>query len=132
MNISELTVDQLKQATILIDKRERLRAELRQIDERIADIFNMELSEDQETLIRPQLSKSQLRGNQERLATKRGQLKEKILAALKEAGEEGLTIKELSDKIETEGSNFYAWFGSTGKKIRGLEKVGPAKYRWMP
>jgi hypothetical protein len=60
---------------------------------------------------------------------KRGELKNQILAELQKAGSEGITIKDLSDKVNTKYKNLYIWFVTTGKRIPGIEKVGPAQYR---
>ena len=59
----------------------------------------------------------------------RGQLKAQILGALKNAGAEGITIKELAAKLNVNYKNLYIWFVTTGKKIAGISKVGPAKYK---
>lgn len=72
-------------------------------------------------------SRSQLPGGRRR--AKRGALKEKILNTLRGAGVKGLTIRELSDRLGVRNANLYVWFNGTGRKIRGLKKVGPAKYR---
>jgi len=60
---------------------------------------------------------------------KRGELKSAILAELRKAGEAGVTIKELSGRTGSRYKNLYIWFVTTGKRIEGLEKVGPARYR---
>jgi hypothetical protein len=61
--------------------------------------------------------------------TKRGALKEKILKALREAGGKGATIRELSAKVRVPSANLYVWFNGTGKNVRGIQKIGVAKYR---
>jgi hypothetical protein len=61
--------------------------------------------------------------------TKRGALKEKILKALREAGREGVTIRELSATLRVPSANLYVWFNSTGKNVRSIQKIGVAKYR---
>jgi hypothetical protein len=61
--------------------------------------------------------------------TKRGALKEKILKALREAGRKGATIRELSAKVRVPSANLYVWFNGTGKNVRGIQKIGVAKYR---
>jgi len=61
--------------------------------------------------------------------TKRGALKEKILTALREAGRKGATIRELSAKVRVPSANLYVWFNGTGKNVRGIQKIGVAKYR---
>ncbi len=60
---------------------------------------------------------------------RRGELKTQIVAHLTAAGAEGITIKELSERIGTKYKNLYIWFVTTGKRIAGVEKVGPARYR---
>jgi|SRR6266446_3904230 predicted transcriptional regulator len=61
--------------------------------------------------------------------TKRGALKEKILKVLREAGRKGATIRELSAKVRVPSANLYVWFNGTGKNVRGIQKIGVAKYR---
>ena len=64
-----------------------------------------------------------------RRRTKRGALKEKIVQALRSAGRKGATIRELSRKLGAPSANLYVWFNGTGKTIRGIKKIGVAKYR---
>jgi len=59
----------------------------------------------------------------------RGELKAQILDALKSAGEAGITIKDLAAKLNANYKNVYIWFVTTGKKIAGVKKVGPARYK---
>lgn len=60
---------------------------------------------------------------------KRGQLKEKILAVLKDAGSKGISFKDLAAKLGAEPKRLYRWFYTTGKAVPGLKKVGKGKYR---
>ncbi len=60
----------------------------------------------------------------------RGALKAKIVRALRAARQRGLTIRELSDKLRVKPANLYVWFNGTGRKTRGIKKLGPAKYRF--
>jgi hypothetical protein len=59
----------------------------------------------------------------------RGALKEQILNELTQAGAEGITIKDLSEKLKTNYKNLYVWFVTTGKRVPGIQKVGPAQYK---
>lgn len=59
----------------------------------------------------------------------RGELKGQILNELKQAGAEGITIKDLSEKLKANYKNIYIWFVTTGKRIPGIQKVGPAQYK---
>jgi hypothetical protein len=51
------------------------------------------------------------------------------VGALRVAGARGLTIRELSEKLGVKPANLYVWFNGTGRKTRGVKKLGPAKYR---
>ena len=60
----------------------------------------------------------------------RGALKGKIVGALRAAGARGMTIQELSGKLKVKPANLYVWFSGTGRKTKGVKKVGPAKYQF--
>lgn len=58
-----------------------------------------------------------------------GALKARVLQALKSAGARGVTIRQLADQLRIKPANLYVWFNGTGRKVSGLKKIGPAKYR---
>lgn len=60
---------------------------------------------------------------------KRGALKGKILAALKESGDKGVSVKELSKQLKVKNQNVHVWFSSTGKKLGTIQKIGAGRYR---
>jgi hypothetical protein len=63
--------------------------------------------------------------------SKRGKrLKEPLLKALSAAGSSGITVKELAAKLKVKPGNIFSWFYTTGKKIKGISKVGEAKYAY--
>ena len=55
-------------------------------------------------------------------------MKEPLLKALKAAGSSGITVKDLAAKLKVKPGNIFSWFYTTGKKIKGISKVGEAKY----
>jgi hypothetical protein len=61
--------------------------------------------------------------------TQRGELKAKVLTALRVVGQRGMTIGDLSDKLGVKRANLYVWFNGTGRNIREIKKIGQAKYR---
>jgi hypothetical protein len=63
--------------------------------------------------------------------TGRGMLKRRILRALRSAGRKGVTIHDLSKKLDVPSANLYVWFNGTGKNVPGLRKIGVAKYRLL-
>ena len=60
---------------------------------------------------------------------KRGELSASILGALEDAGSEGISVRDLADKLGANYRNIYIWFATTGKKNSSIKKVGPAQYR---
>jgi hypothetical protein len=63
--------------------------------------------------------------------SKRGKrLKEPLLKALTSAGAAGITVKDLAAKLKVKPGNIFSWFYTTGKKIKGISKVGEAKYAY--
>ena len=66
-----------------------------------------------------------------RRTRKRGKrLKEPLLQALKSAGAGGMTVKDLAGKLKVKPGNIFSWFYTTGKKVKGISKVGEAKYAY--
>jgi len=58
-----------------------------------------------------------------------GETKARILAALMNAGEKGMSVKELSTALSVKPANMYVWFFKNAKQIDGIQKVGRARYR---
>lgn len=61
---------------------------------------------------------------------KRGAATELILNGLKSAGAAGISVKELAPKIGLKASTMRVWLGTTGKKIKEVEKIGWGVYRF--
>lgn len=60
---------------------------------------------------------------------RRGALKERILAVLTQAGEQGIAVKDIANKLGVNAQNVHVWFSSTGKKMDSIEKVATGVYR---
>lgn len=59
----------------------------------------------------------------------RGVLAAKVVAALTEAGPEGMKVRDIADKIGMlKHKNLFIWFATTGKKNAAIKKVGEARY----
>jgi hypothetical protein len=67
---------------------------------------------------------------QKRVKRRGGKLKERLLKALKEAGKSGLTVKDLAANLKAKPASVSVWFYTTGKKIKGIKKLGPAHYAY--
>ena len=57
-------------------------------------------------------------------------LKEPLLKALAAAGSSGVKVKDLATQLKVKPGNIFSWFYTTGKKIKGIKKVGEAKYAY--
>src|SRR6266699_5518053 len=119
----------LKQLVRLCERKEALMAQIHEIDREMIHVqekFGIPSREgDQRALV----TVSRAPGGPVRRRSKRGALKEKILRALRAAGKKGTTVGELSKKLKGPSSNLYVWFNGTGRSVRGIRKIGVAKYR---
>jgi len=126
MSLSNLSSAQLAQLIDLVKEKELLQAKLTEIDASLAALEsgkNVPKKRGRKPG-RPPGSKAK-----PIVGKKRGKrLKGAILKALTKAGSSGITVKELSNKLKVKPGNIFSWFYTTGKKIKGLSKVGEAKY----
>lgn len=130
MNISSLTASQLKQAISLLDRKESLQKQIEELEQKIGGLLGGTPPASKAGRGRPGRPAGAKSTRKKREpGARRGDLKAKVMSELKSAGDSGLSIKELSEKLKTKGSNLYAWFGSTGKKVTTIQKIGPAKYK---
>lgn len=60
---------------------------------------------------------------------KRVKLKEPILELLRQAGENGLAIKEIAGAVGVPNQNVSVWFSSTGKKLPGIKRGDDGRWR---
>jgi hypothetical protein len=122
----------LRQLVKLSEQKEALMAKIQAIDRKMV-LLQSEFGVPQRNnggRARVTVSESPGRG-QGKGRARRGALKEKIVKALQASGKRGTTIRELADKLNVRSANLYVWFNGTGKNVRGLKKVGPARYRLM-
>ena len=122
MALTDLSSAQVERLVQLIKEKEALQVRLEKVnsaldalDERSASLGN-------------EVSKARTRGLGRR---RRSGLKEGLLKALGAAGKGGLTVKELAEKLRAKPSSVSVWFYTTGKKIKGIEKVGKAKFAYV-
>lgn len=124
MDISKINSSVLRGLIKLTEKRDALVKQLQEVDDALAKAYaSGGISEGRRG--RPSAGKSvgvRKRG-------KRGALKEKILAALKAAGDKGVAVKELSTKLGVKNQNVHVWFSSTGKKLGTIQRIGEGRYR---
>lgn len=147
MQLLNLSADTLRSVIKLLDQREALTEEINKIEKTISSFI------DGDTSASTRVGKGAKRGRKATVAKapvalkaskapatksaakaggvrkgKRGALKSKILKALETAGAEGVTVKELSDKLGVKSQNLHVWFSSTGKSIPEITKIGEGRY----
>ena len=120
----------LKKLVRLSERKETLMAQIQEIDremERVQSRFGVPARSDDKP------ARVTVSGTRRRPRTggrtQRGALKEKIVRALRSAGKKGSTIRELSNKLKVPSANLYVWFNGTGRNVRGIKKIGVAKYQ---
>jgi len=130
MSLSNLSSAQLAQLIGLAQEKELLQAKLDQIN---AELHALETGKPVPKKRgrkpgRPAGTKTKI--GVEKKAKRGKRLKEPLLKALTAAGSSGITVKELAAKLKVKPGNIFSWFYTTGKKIKGINKVGEAKYAY--
>jgi hypothetical protein len=126
--LTDISSATLRKMVKLSERKEALLSQIQELDRQMAAL--QQPVEEGGGFIRVQALKrtSATRGAKGRM--ERGALKAKIIAALRASGRGGMTIRELSDNLGIKPANLYVWFNGTGRKTKGVKKIGPAKYRF--
>jgi hypothetical protein len=124
-------IDRLKAMLSLEEKRSALQQQLDALHQQLSNLkdqlFDETSSASTKASAKVQSPVKVKAGKKGR--SKRGALKEQILAALSSAGQAGVRVTELAGALGTKAANIHAWFHSTGKRIPGLAKVSGGHYR---
>lgn len=115
MPLSSLSSEQLQRVIQLIKEKEALQARLAELNSALNALDSGEVTAAKSG--RPR------RG-------RRFKRKEAILQALQTAGKQGLSVKEVAEQLKANPSSVSVWFYTTGKKIQGLKKIAPGRYRY--
>lgn len=132
MNIlSSLTSSALNQLSSLVDQKEALVKEIERIESHMATI----ISGKPVRAAKGKSARSAAKGKTAKTAKKtnkrgsRVNLGTKVLSALEAAGDAGVKVADLAEKLRIKGTNLHVWFGTTGKKNKAIKKVGKGHYR---
>lgn len=138
MNLASLTSADLRYISTLLERKEKLTEAIQKIDFELASFesgrrpgkssrsgMTSSQMETSEIVPASEPSDGGLGGNR----TRRGQLKEAILGALRDAGREGISIQELATRVNSKPLNVSAWLAATGKKLGTVEKAERGVYR---
>ena len=130
MSLSNLTSAQLAHLVSLVKVKKGLEAKLEKVDAALQALESGKAAgakRGRKRRGRPP-GKAKTTAGKPRKRGKR--LKAPLLKALSAAGSSGITVKELAAKLKVKPGNIFSWFYTTGKKIKGITKVGEAKYAY--
>ena len=120
MSLSSLTSAQLPRLIELVKEKEAIQAKLAQVERSLDG-----LQSGTPTNEKPPAKKRAPRRRRRRAA-----LKDALLKKLAAAGKAGLTVKELAASLNAKPASVSVWFYTTGKKIKGIKKVGIARFAY--
>ena len=121
MSLSSLTSAQLHQLIELVKEKEALQAKLAQVERSLAELESGKVRKDE--------SLAKQRGP--RRGRRRAALKVGLLKTLQAAGKDGLSVKELAASLKAKPASVSVWFYTTGKKIKGIKKVGKSRFAYI-
>jgi len=129
MSLSSLSSAQLARLIGLIKEKESLQGKLEKIDAELTALESGKAAPKKRGRKpgRPPGSVSKVTARKGR---KSKRLKEPLLKALSAAGSSGVKVKDLAAQLKVKPGNIFSWFYTTGKKIKGIKKVGEAKYAY--
>ena len=121
MALTDLSSTQLQQLIRLVKEKEVLQAQLARVERSLDGLSEGKISE---------ANSSPSKTPKRRRRRRRAVLKDGLLTKLQAAGKAGLTVKELAASLGAKPASVSVWFYTTGKKIKGIKKVGIARFAY--
>ena len=128
MSLSTLSSAQLARLIGLVKEKEVLHAKLERIDAELSALESGKAAPKRRGRKPGRPPGSGVKAARKGRKSKR--LKEPLLKALSAAGSSGIKVKDLAAHLKVKPGNIFSWFYTTGKKIKGIKKVGEAKYAY--
>ena len=134
MDISLINSQSLFHLLGLTEKKEELLQILEQIDDEIIRTLKGGISVEVDDVApapasvppAPKAKPAPAKPAKKAKPAKSGGLKDRILALLETAGDAGLKVREIADKLGSKPGNIAVWFSTTGKNI--TTKVAPGRF----
>ena len=128
MDIKHITSDSLRRLLSLTDKKAQLIKAVSDVEDQIAKALKGAATTtlDVAEAVTPFKPAKKGKASKKSRGTKPGGLKERILALLEAAGDEGVRVKDIAAKLASKPGNIAVWFSTTGKKI--TKKIEPGRY----
>jgi hypothetical protein len=146
MSLNNITSAELRQLISIVERRERVQKELREIESKLSTHLSpqpttratrtpgrtrktgaVRISKQPLEVKAP---KSKLQQSESESGQRHGALKDSILAALQKADGSGIAIKDLSRALGVKAQNLHVWFSSTGRKVKGVTKVSAGRWAY--
>jgi hypothetical protein len=121
MSLSSLSSDQLHSLIKFIKEKEMIQAKLARVERSLSALEGGKVAKRE-----PSVKKRSSR------RLRRPALKRSVLKALESVGKKGLSVKEVAKSIKAKPASVSVWFYTTGKKVKGLMKIGPGRYAYLP
>lgn len=131
MNPSDITSKSIRSLIKLLHKKELLLKQVRKIEAQSEALLSGRLVNGIKKIRRPS------KGQKSRASAGKGPKKPKaesetlgkrVLAALEDAGPEGISVKDLAEKLKVRNSSLYVWFSISMKVNPAIKRIGPAIY----
>jgi len=132
MSLTHITSHSIRRLLTLTEKKEQLLKGIEEVESEIAKALKgaatsvVEAAEAVTPFKPAKKSKGKKTRKAKAKASKPGGLKDRILALLQDAGDQGLKVKEIAEKLAAKPANISVWFSTTGKKL--ATKVEPGRY----
>ncbi|MFZ4775151.1 MAG: hypothetical protein ACOYM3_07305 [Terrimicrobiaceae bacterium] len=128
MEFKHITSQSLRRLLSLTEKKEQLIKGIQDVENEIARTISGAATSVVKAVesVTPSKPKSKRSRKSKAKSAKTGGLKERILALLDAAGDQGLRVKEIAEKLGSKSGNISVWFSTTGKKL--ATKVEPGRY----
>src|ERR1700722_9578261 len=118
MSLTSLSSAQLRQLLQLIKEKEAIQTKLAKVDRSLKAL---------ESGTKPQKIRSVSIRSRRRVG-----LKDAIIKKLQTAGRDGMKVKDLANSIGAKLGSVSVWFYTTGKTVKGIQKVGKSKFSYRP
>ncbi len=129
MDPKHITSHSLRSLLSLTEKKEQLLKDIEEVENEIAKALKGAATtavEAAETVTPFKPSRARGKKTGKAKTSQPGGLKERILALLHDAGNQGLKVKEVAEKLGAKSTNISVWFSTTGKKL--TTKIEPGRY----
>ena len=129
MNLSALSLKQLEHIVGLLKEKEVLQAKLDDVNR---DLQRLENGNDSAPSVPESLNRSSRSKRVKGHSRRRGGLQKAVLKALKSAGADGLSVKQLAVQAKVKKASLAVWLYTSGKKIAGIKKVARGVFAYLP